>query len=115
VSTNADFPSDDNGHVLQQMYDGGDDLTQPRVINFNFVFPDRKQALAFVDEVADQTVEACLSWYQRKSLWQVIVKRKMVPDHAGITAMESSLTLKAVNVGGSADGWGCFKVPRRAS
>jgi len=36
------FPADENGDVLRQMHDGGADLTQPRVVDFCFVFPERK-------------------------------------------------------------------------
>jgi hypothetical protein len=93
------------------MYEGGDELTQSRIIDFCFVFADREQALMFVRDVDDQTVETCLSWYRGKSMWQVIVKHDMVPDHAKITAMESSLTSKAKKVGGKADGWGCMQIP----
>jgi hypothetical protein len=110
MSVTPYFPEDENGQILRQMYDSGDDLTQSRVVDFCFVFPDRKQALAFVEDAGDTAVETCLSWYQGKSMWQVIVKRDMVPDHAGITAMESGLTLKAEKSGGSADGWGCLQI-----
>jgi hypothetical protein len=95
------------------MLDGGDDLTQSRVVDYCFVFPDREQALAFVRDVDDQAFEACVSWYRVKSMWQVVMKRDMVPDYAGITAVESTLTLKAKKAGGRADGWGCMQIPRR--
>lgn len=107
------FPSDENGQVLRQMFEGGDDITRSRIVDFSFVFPDREQALAFVRDVDDQTVEVCLSWYRAKAMWQVIVKHDMLPEHAGITAMESALTSKARNVGGKADGWGCMRIPRK--
>lgn len=107
------FPNDENGRVLRQMFDGGDDLTQSRIVDFCFVFTDRGQALAFVRDVDDQTVETCLSWYRGKSVWQVIVKHGMVPEHARITAMESILTVKAKKAGGSADGWGCMQIPKQ--
>ena len=45
------FPNDDNGQVLQRMHEGGDDLTKARNIDFCFVFPDRTQALAFIQRV----------------------------------------------------------------
>jgi hypothetical protein len=108
-----DFPNDENGRVLRRMYDGGDDLTQSRMVEFCFVFPDRELALAFVRDISDQTVQSCLSWYQAKLMWQVIVKRDMIPDHGAITEMEATLALKAEGVGGKADGWGCMAVPRR--
>ena len=108
-----DFPNDENGRVLRRMCDGGDDLTRSRMVEFCFVFADREQALTFVRDVADQTVETCLSWYQAKSMWEVIVRRDMIPDHRGITELESALTMKAKQAGGKADGWGCMTIPRR--
>ena len=111
MNTTPHFPNDENGRVLRQMYDGGDDLTKSRLVDFCFVFPDREQALAFIRDVDDKEVETCLSWYRAKSSWQVIVKRRMVPNHTDITALEVNLTLKAKKVGGQADGWGCMQVP----
>jgi hypothetical protein len=49
------FPDDENGGVLRMMFEQGDDLSQPRIIDFCFAFSDRSQALAFavtVDERA---------------------------------------------------------------
>lgn len=111
MNTTPHFPNDENGRILRQMYDGGDDLTQSRLVDFCFVFPNREQALAFIRDVDDQEVETCLSWYRAKSKWQVIVKHNMVPDYAKITALESNLTLKATKARGEADGWGCLQVP----
>lgn len=110
MNTTHDFPDDENGRVLRQLYEGGDDLTQSRLVDFCFVFPDREHALAFVRGVDDQEVETCLSWYRGKSKWQVIVKHDTVPDYAKITAIESNLKLKAQKAGGEADGWGCMQV-----
>src|SRR5262245_44017820 len=108
MSATPEFPSDVNGDVLRRLCKTGDDLTQSRLIDFCFIFPEREQALMFVRDVADQTVETCLSWFPEKSMWQVIVKHDMVPEHAEITAMESTLDSKAKRVGGKADGWGCM-------
>jgi Regulator of ribonuclease activity B len=33
------FPDDDNGNVLRGMYEDGDDLSQPRDIDFTVVLP----------------------------------------------------------------------------
>ncbi len=106
------FPNDENGQVLRQMYDGGDDITRSRIVDFCFIFTDRERALAFVRDVDDQNVETCLSWYRGKAMWQVVVKHDMIPEHAKITAMELALISKADKVGGKADGWGCMRIPR---
>ena len=109
------FPADENGQVLRRMFEDGDDLTRPRNVDFCFVFPDRKRALDFIRSVNDRDLENCLSFYEEKNSWQVIVKRYMVPDHGGITGMELALTKKAEIYGGTADGWGCMRLaPKNA-
>lgn len=89
---------------------GGDDLTQPRTIDFCFVFPQRRQALAFADIVDDVDKTVCISHYEERDMWQVIIQHYMVPTYDDITSMETGLTIKAEKVGGSADGWGCMEV-----
>jgi len=112
MGTPLDFPDDENGDVLRRMQHGGDDLTQPRIIDFCFAFAERRQALAFAEVVDDRDLEVCISYYEERDMWQAIVKRYMIPTHRDITALESSLTAHAESVGGDADGWGCMKVAR---
>ena len=95
------------------MYAAGDDLTQPRLIEFCFTFPERRQALAFADIVDDQDSEVCISYYKERENWQARVKHHMLPHHAAITAMEGTLAVKADSVGGKVDGWGCMTVRRK--
>ena len=109
----ARCPNDENGDVLRRMDAAGDDLTQARMIDFSFVFAERRQALAFAGGVDDLDSEVCISYFAGRNAWQAIVKRHMVPDHGSITAMEAVLTVKAGSVGGKADGWGCMQVRRK--
>jgi hypothetical protein len=104
------FPNDDNGKVLTRMHEGGDDLAKPRVIDFNFIFPERRQALAFAELVDDRDLEVCISYYEGQEMWQAVVKRRMVPTHQGITELEAMLVEHAESAGGEADGWRCFHV-----
>lgn len=112
MNTRPEFPNDLNGDVLRQMYEGGDDLTQARMIDFSFIFPDRPAALAFAEIVDDRDKEVCIHYYERRRMWQVTIKHYMVPDHGGITAIEATLSGKAKSIGGQADGWGCFRIPK---
>ena len=111
------FPNDYNGDVLRRMHVGGDDLSQARIIDFCFIFPKRRQALAFADVVDDVDKTVCISYYEERDMWQVIVQHDMVPTYHHITNLESALTIKAENVGGRADGWGCMRVssPRQSA
>lgn len=103
MSTPLEFPSDENGDVLRRMQDGGDDLTQSRVVDFCFVFPERRQALAFAEIVDDRALEVCISYYGEREMREAIVKHHMIPTHQDITA-------HAESVGGEPDGWGCMQV-----
>jgi hypothetical protein len=106
------FPDDDNGRVLRDMHQHGDDLRKPRVIDFCFVFPERRQALAFAAVIDDREFEVCISFHAEHNGWQALVKRYMVPTHREITALELTLTGFAEGHGGEADGWGCLQVER---
>lgn len=113
VKTETQFPDDLNGDVLRRTHDGGDDLSQPRIIDFSFIFLDRRGALSFAQMVDDPDKEVCISFYEPKQTWQTTVKYRMVPTHRDITALESELATKAESVGGKADGWGCFRISRK--
>jgi hypothetical protein len=104
------FPDDENGDVLRRMLEDGDDLSKPRIVDFCFAFTDRSKAVEFTTKVDERDLEVCISFYEERAGWQVIVKRYMVPTHEDITKLEHSLTNRAKSVGGEADGWGCMQV-----
>jgi hypothetical protein len=107
------FPGDENGGVLRRMFNNGDDLSKPRMMDFCFVFPERKQALAFAELIDERELKVCISYYPEREMWQAIVKRHMIPTHRDIAALESDLAVRAERVGGEADGWGCMIVKRK--
>ena len=106
----CEFPADENGAVLKRLQNAGDDLREPRMIDFYFAFPERRQALAFADIVDGREFEVCISFYEEREMWEATVKRYMVPTYREITDLESALSVKAESVGGEADGWGCMQV-----
>jgi hypothetical protein len=110
MSASSEIPNDENGTVLRRMREGGDSLTQPRMVDFCFAFPERRQAIAFTEIVDDRDLEVCISFYEERDMWQAIVKRYMVPDHGAITTTELTLSHQAESVGGEADGWGCMRI-----
>jgi len=110
MSTSPRFPGDASGDAFRRLVAVGDDLTQPRMVDFCFAFPERRQALAFAEDIDDQAFEVCISYYEERDMWQAIVKRYMVPSYQEITALESALGGQAQLVGGEPDGWGCMAV-----
>jgi hypothetical protein len=110
VSGSASLPPDENGDVLRRMLKSGDDLTEARMIDFEHVFSSSTSALSFLTSVLNTSDRFTVSWYDAESCWNVRVSRYMVPTHAAITALESSLHEVAGQYGGRADGWGCCQV-----
>jgi hypothetical protein len=109
----TNFPSDVNGDVFRRMVGNGDNLSQPRMMDFCHIFPERRQALAFADIVDGRDLTVCISYYEARDMWQVTVKRYMIPTYQDVTALELSLEAQAESVGGEADGWGCMTVKRK--
>ena len=114
MNSATQFPHDENGYVLRRMFEGGDDLSEPRIVDFCFAFPERRQALAFAELVDDRNLEVCISYYDEREMWEAKVKRHMIPTHRDITSMELSLTVQAQSVGGEPDGWGFMQLRRKS-
>lgn len=105
-----DFPNDENGNVLRGLMESGDMLTEPREINFHFIFPARSKAIGFIEILEDKQLRLEISWSDERELWQVTVVQHMVPDHSAITKLENRLADMAHPLNGSDDGWGCFAI-----
>jgi hypothetical protein len=108
--TASAFPDDENGQVLKDMAESGDDLTKPRMVEFQHVFPSREEAIAFIEAVSNKTDKVELSWFDAEESWNVQVSRYMIPTHRGITSLELSLGAEAKKHRGRSDGWGCLEV-----
>jgi len=106
------IPDDENGDVLRGIFEGGDALTDPRIIDYCFAFPNRAQSLDFAKTVSEKDYEVCISYYDDER-WQAIVKKYMIPDHGEISRIESDLTSRAETSGGEADGWGCIRITKK--
>jgi hypothetical protein len=104
--------SEENAEVLQRMRAEGDDLTQPRDIDFSVVFADELSAKAFADQL--DRVEVSVSVEQSDVAeglpWDVTVTKKMLPENEVIAEFEEFLADVATGYGGRNDGWGCFNV-----
>jgi len=113
MTTDADFPDDDNGDALRGMAADGVDLISPRLVDFEHCFPDEPSARAFQAKVAATVLEAKLLAPDPElgSGWEVQCIVRMIPTHAAITATELRLGAVAKEAGGHADGWGSMSNP----
>lgn len=108
------YPDDENGQVLRDMQAAGVDLASPRVIDFQHVFPDEPSARRFWQAVRSRVDEANLfepEGDDGEAGWEVECRIRMVPTHAAITELETSLAALAEQFGGHADGWGSLSNP----
>lgn len=85
------------------------------MIDFCHIFSERRQALAFADIVDGKELKVCISYNERRDMWDAIVKRYMIPTHRDITTFELWLAAHAESVGGEADGWGCMIVNKKGA
>jgi hypothetical protein len=110
------LPDDEelNEQVLQQMRDGGDNLSAVRPVCFQFVFPERKQAQGFSEVmvrrglVVDVAVDP--DGPVSELPWDVNVTIEMKPELTDITGYERNLGQVAIAHEGRADGWYCERI-----
>ena len=104
------FPHDDNGEVLWQLVEHGDDLSIARDIDFSLDFPSEQAAIdcglfLFKNQYKvqlDPPLEDVPD-----SPWTVQVIPWMAPTHAQISHLEGYLKDVARHYGGDCTGWGC--------
>lgn len=104
-----DFPDDENGDVLRQMAEQGDDLSVAREIDFSVIFPTEEAALQFAVLLLRNGQKVSFSEYEEdeERPWEVQAHPFMVPTHDNISGYESLLASEAESLGGLNDGWGC--------
>ena len=108
-----DFPNDDNGDVLRNMFEAGDSLTVPRDVDFSLLFPGRTAARSFArkfSKVGCRVVVELWDESDPNGQWDVTVTRHMLPEHTAIGQFENELAEAAEPLGGYNDGWGCFRI-----
>lgn len=102
------FPDDETAELLGLMQEQGDDLAQPRHIDFFLVFDSREQAAAFARGAGlGPGFTVSTSPYERTRKWQCRITVLMAPEHAAITRLERQLAQLGRDHGGQPDGWGC--------
>lgn len=104
------FPDDDNGDVLWQMQQDGDDLSESHEIEFSIAFSSQ--------ELAEKCALYLLKEEQKISLfeeddadiaeWIITIYVYMEPDYSDIVDLEEWFTKIAKEYNGEYDGWGCM-------
>jgi Regulator of ribonuclease activity B len=104
------FPDDENGDILWNMGQDGDNLSVPREIDFSVIFPTEDAATKFAVLLLKNDQKVSLSPYvaNKKFPWQVQAHPMMLPTHGNVSNYEKQLGDDASKFGGRNDGWGCF-------
>lgn len=104
------FPEDDNGNVLWQMHQDGDDLEEMHQIEFSIVFTDQQKleqcALHLLHQ--EQKVSFFEEDEESASAWVLSIHVEMIPDYVDILDLEEWVMNVAEQFGGEYDGWGCM-------
>jgi len=104
------YPEDENGDVLWNMLQDGDDLSIPREVDFALIFPTQDVAITFAVHLLKNEQKVSLAAYEGNDEypWQVVVHPLMLPTHQNISGFEGLLASEAVSYSGQVDGWGCL-------
>lgn len=104
------FPDDDNGNVLWQMYEDGDDLGEPHQVEFSIVFLNQEKLEQAALHLLRQ--EQQVSFFNDEDTvdeeWVLTIHVEMIPDHADIVDLEEWFSGIAEQFDGEYDGWGCM-------
>ncbi|WP_326518496.1 ribonuclease E inhibitor RraB [Acinetobacter sp. CAAS 2-6] len=103
------YPDDDNGNLLWEMYEDGDDLNEPHEIEFSIVFKTLELAEKCALHLLQQ--EQKISLFQEtegSQLWVLNAHVNMIPEYQDIQDLEEWFTRIATEFQGEYDGWGCM-------
>ena len=104
------FPEDDNGNVLWQMAEDGNDLSMPYEIEYSIIFAEKQQAEQCALYLLHQ--EQKVSLYEEEesesNYWVVSAYVEIIPQHEDISDLEQWFIRIADKFSGEYDGWGCI-------
>jgi regulator of RNase E activity RraB len=104
------FPDDDNGDVLWQMHQDGDDLTEAHEIEYSIAFTSQEKAeqcaLFLLQE--EQKISLFVDEETDLKEWIITIYVYMEPEYSDIVDLEEWFTKIAQQYGGEYDGWGCM-------
>jgi Regulator of ribonuclease activity B len=104
------FPDDENGDMLWNMGQDGDNLSVRREVDFSVIFPTEDAAIKFAVFLLKNDQKVSFSSYDgnKNFPWQVQAHPMMLPTHGNVSGYEQQLDQDAAKFGGRNDGWGCF-------
>ncbi|RKG29391.1 ribonuclease E inhibitor RraB [Acinetobacter tianfuensis] len=102
------FPDDDNGNVLWQMHEDGDDLTEAHEIEYSIAFSSEEKADQCAIYLLKEEQKITLFEDEDSNEWVVTIYVYMEPEYEDIVDLEEWFTKIAGQFEGEYDGWGCM-------
>jgi hypothetical protein len=102
------FPDDDNGNVLWQMSEDGDDLTEAHEIEYSLAFQNQEHAEICALFLLREEQKITLFHDEDTNEWFITIYVYMEPEYADIVDLEDWFTKIATQFQGEYDGWGCM-------
>ena len=106
MSVEIEFPADENGFVLQNMFERGVNLNREYDVDFVHLLPSEELAVAMAQEVDKTFSDVKISIDQTDSGFDVYVVKMIKPTHALISKYELLYGEIANKYKGKSDGWG---------
>ena len=102
------FPNDETGQVLAEMYEAGIDLTVLHNVVFFQLFEKESQAQAMAEHLKEKAPDMAFSIHpdENPNVWDLDCTVKMLPDYDAIVAQEAQFEQLAAKFDGYNDGWG---------
>ena len=102
------FPDDDNGNVLWQMQEDGDDLTEAHEIEYSIAFHSQEHAESCALFLLREEQKITLFQDEDTDEWFITIYVYMEPEYEDIVDLEDWFTKIAAQHKGEYDGWGCM-------
>jgi regulator of RNase E activity RraB len=102
------FPDDDNGNVLWQMEQDGDDLTVAHEIEYTIAFKEQELAEKCALYLLQEEQKISLFVDEDTNEWFITIYVYMEPDYSDIVDLEEWFSKIATQFEGEYDGWGCM-------
>lgn len=94
--------------ILHELQMDGDDLSQPRDIDFSVFFNDEESCILFTESFSQTFPDAIINLDSEGQLFDLTATFNMSPAYGAIRSIEDSFNALAEKFGGFDTGWGCF-------
>ncbi|GAA6173965.1 hypothetical protein NBRC116592_36350 [Colwellia sp. KU-HH00111] len=104
------FPNDSVGDVLWQRQQAGDDLEQPREVEFSVLFPTQALALQFGQLLLENNQKLSFTPFQEDEEypWEITAYPEMPLSYENISAYQELLANSSEPLQGKLDGFYCL-------